>query len=363
MALSCGLVGLPNVGKSTLFNALTRAGAAAANYPFCTIEPNIGMVPMADERLERIAAIVGSPKSVPAALRLVDIAGLVAGASKGEGLGNQFLGHVRETDAIVHVVRCFEDSNVVHVSDELDPVSDAEVIHTELCLADLETLYKRRKKEEKAYKVGDKSAGPRVGLIGELIEALEAGKPARTVPVPDPLREAWRELHLLTNKPLMYVANCADLEGDAAHVAALQAHAKAEGAGLVAICAGLEAEIVEMDDVEEQAMFRQELGLEQSGLDLLARAAMELLGLIVFYTANETEAHAWTLRQGWTAPQAAGVIHTDFERGFIKAEVCHADELLTAGSHAALVAAGRLRIEGKEYVVADGELLLFRFNV
>ncbi len=364
MSLKCGIVGLPNVGKSTLFNALTKASIAAENYPFCTIEPNVGIVEVPDPRLGRIAAIAKPQKVIPAVVEFVDIAGLVAGASKGEGLGNKFLANIRETDAIAHVVRCFEDPNVVHVAGKVDPVSDIETIHTELALADLDSVGKQLSKYAKVAQTGgDKEAKRLVAVLEKAQVALDAGKPARSVDWSKEELAVLRPFFLLTMKPTMYVANVAE-HGfkDNPLLAKVEAYAKAEGAPVVAICAALEAQIADMRD-EDKKVFLADAGMEEPGLNRLARAAYTLLGLQTYFTAGPKEVRAWTVPLGATAPQAAGVIHTDFERGFIRAEVATYDDFVANGGEQGAKEAGRLRVEGKEYVVRDGDVMHFRFNV
>jgi ribosome-binding ATPase len=364
MSLKCGIVGLPNVGKSTLFNALTKAAIAAENYPFCTIEPNVGIVEVPDARLHKLASIAKPLKVIPAVVEFVDIAGLVAGASKGEGLGNKFLANIRETDAIAHVVRCFEDPNVIHVADRIDPVSDIETIDTELALADLETVGKQLSKNNKLAKTGgDKEAQRLVAVLEKAEKALDAGRPARSVDWSKEELAVMKPLFLLTMKPTMYVANVAE-NGfkDNPLLAQVEAHAKKEGAPVVAICAALEAQIADMSD-EDKKVFLADAGLTEPGLSRLAHAAYALLGLQTYFTAGEKEVRAWTVVQGATAPQAAGVIHTDFERGFIRAEVAAYDDFVAHGGEQGAKEAGKLRLEGKDYVVRDGDVMHFRFNV
>jgi hypothetical protein len=364
MSLKCGIVGLPNVGKSTLFNALTKAAIAAENYPFCTIEPNVGIVEVPDPRLHKLASIAKPLKVIPAAVEFVDIAGLVAGASKGEGLGNKFLANIRETDAIAHVVRCFEDPNVIHVANKVDPVSDIETINTELALADLETVGKQLSKNRKLAKTGgDKEAQRLVAVLEKAEEALDAGRPARSVDWSKEELAVLKPLFLLTMKPTMYVANVAE-NGfkDNPLLSQVEAHAKKEGAPVVAICAALEAQIADMSD-EDKKVFLADAGLTEAGLSRLARAAYTLLGLQTYFTAGEKEVRAWTVVQGATAPQAAGVIHTDFERGFIRAEVAAYEDFVAHGGEQGAKEAGKLRLEGKDYVVRDGDVMHFRFNV
>jgi len=364
MSLKCGIVGLPNVGKSTLFNALTKAAIAAENYPFCTIEPNVGIVEVPDSRLAKLAAIAKPQKVIPAAVEFVDIAGLVAGASKGEGLGNKFLANIRETDAIAHVVRCFEDPNVIHVANRIDPVSDIETINTELALADLETVGKQLSKNTKLAKTGgDKEAQRLVAVLEKAEGALDQGRPARSVAWSKEELVVLKPLFLLTMKPTMYVANVAE-NGfkDNPLLAKIEAYAKKEGAPVVAICAALEAQIADMSD-EDKKVFLADLGLTEPGLSRLARAAYALLGLLTYFTAGEKEVRAWTVVQGATAPQAAGVIHTDFERGFIRAEVAAFEDFVAGGGEQGAKEAGKLRLEGKDYVVRDGDVMHFRFNV
>ena len=364
MSLKCGIVGLPNVGKSTLFNALTKAAIAAENYPFCTIEPNVGIVEVPDARLDKLAKIARPLKVIPAAVEFVDIAGLVAGASKGEGLGNKFLANIRETDAIAHVVRCFEDPNVIHVASRIDPVSDIETIDTELALADLETVGKQLSKNSKLAKTGgDKEAQRLVAVLQKAEQALDAGRPARSVDWSKEELAVLKPLFLLTMKPTMYVANVAE-NGfrDNPLLAQVEAHAKQEGAPVVAICAALEAQIADMSD-EDKKVFLADAGLTEPGLSRLARAAYTLLGLQTYFTAGEKEVRAWTVVRGATAPQAAGVIHTDFERGFIRAEVAAYDDFVAHGGEQGAKEAGKLRLEGKDYVVRDGDVMHFRFNV
>ena len=364
MSVKCGIVGLPNVGKSTLFNALTKAQIAAENYPFCTIEPNVGIVEVPDPRLGKLAHIAKPQKVIPAVVEFVDIAGLVAGASKGEGLGNKFLANIRETDAIAHVVRCFEDPNVIHVANRIDPVSDIETINTELALADLETVSKQLSKNAKLAKTGgDKEAQRLVAVLEKAEKALDEGRPARSVDWSKEEQVVLKPLFLLTMKPTLYVANVAE-NGfkDNPLLAKVDAYAKKEGAPVVAICASLEAQIADMSD-EDKKVFLADAGLNEPGLNRLARAAYMLLGLQTYFTAGEKEVRAWTVPQGATAPQAAGVIHTDFERGFIRAEVAAYDDFVACGGELGAKEAGKLRLEGKDYVVRDGDVMHFRFNV
>ncbi|WP_054957622.1 redox-regulated ATPase YchF [Paenibacillus dakarensis] len=366
MALKAGIVGLPNVGKSTLFNAITQAGAESANYPFCTIDPNVGVVEVPDERLDKLTELVVPNKTVPTAFEFVDIAGLVRGASKGEGLGNKFLAHIREVDAIVHVVRCFEDENITHVDGKVNPVSDIQTINLELILADLDSVEKRIERTKKNMKGGNKAYAQEVELLERVKEALYNDQPARSVELSDEEKLMIRDLHLLTLKPVLYAANLSEdgvAEADSnPYVQQVREFAEAENAVVVPISAKVEAEIAELEG-EDKAMFLEELGLEESGLNRLIKAAYSLLGLYTYFTAGVQEVRAWTIRKGTKAPQAAGVIHSDFERGFIRAEVVSYDDLVAAGSMNGAKERGQLRLEGKDYTVKDGDVMHFRFNV
>jgi GTP-binding protein YchF len=363
MGFKCGIVGLPNVGKSTLFNSLTRAGIAAENYPFCTIDPNVGVVEVPDPRLQKLADIVQPKKIVPTTMEFVDIAGLVAGASKGEGLGNQFLGHIRETDAIAHVVRCFEDDDIAHVGNAVDPLADIETINTELLLADMESVARQAERAAKQAKSHDKEAMARHEFMQAVQAHVEAGKPARSLEL-DARRSPWlKELHLITAKPVLYIANVAE-DGfeDNPHLDAVREFAVGEGAEVVAVCAAIEADIAELD-LAEAAEFLDEMGLDEPGLDRVIHAGYRLLQLQTFFTAGPQEVRAWTVRAGATAPRAAGRIHTDFEKGFIRAEVVAYDDFVACNGEQGAKDAGKWRLEGKDYVMREGDVVHFRFNV
>ena len=365
MALKCGIVGLPNVGKSTLFNCLSNAKAQSANFPFCTIEPNVGVITVPDPRLEKLSELVKPQNVVPTTVEIVDIAGLVKGASKGEGLGNKFLGNIRETDAILHVLRCFDDGNVVHVDGSVDPIRDKEVIDMELQLKDLETVQARATKIKKAAQTGDKESARSYSFYEKVIQALESGRSARSVELDDSESAIMRDLQLLTAKPVMYVCNVDEgsvVNGNA-YVELVRTEAEKEGASIMIIGAAIEADIAELESHEERAMFLEDLGLEEAGVAKLIRKAYELLDLQTYFTAGEKEVRAWTFRRGYKAPQAAGVIHTDFQKGFIRAEVMTYADFIQYGSESAVKEAGKLGVEGKEYLVQDGDIMHFRFNV
>src|SRR5699024_1048137 len=366
MSLTAGIVGLPNVGKSTLFNAITQAGAESANYPFCTIDPNVGIVEVPDERLHKLTEVVKPKKTIPTAFEFTDIAGIVEGASKGEGLGNQFLSHIRQVDAICHVVRCFEDENISHVSGKINPIDDIEIINLELILADLETINNRLERVQKLVRQRDKAGIIEYELLTKIKKVLEDDKPARTIQFTEDENKIVKGLHLLTIKPVLYVANVS--EDDVTHpenndhVNGVKQLATSENAEVIIICASIEEEISELDQ-DEKEIFLQELGIKESGLDQLVRASYELLGLGTYFTAGEKEVRAWTFRKGMKAPQAAGIIHTDFEKGFIRAETVSYEDLMDAGSMAKARENGKVRLEGKDYIVEDGDVIHFRFNV
>ena len=366
MSLTAGIVGLPNVGKSTLFNAITQAGAESANYPFCTIDPNVGIVEVPDERLNKLTEVVKPQTTIPTAFEFTDIAGIVEGASKGEGLGNQFLSHIRQVDAICQVVRCFQDENITHVSGQIDPIKDIEVINLELILADLETVNKRFDRTEKMARQKNEEAMAELEVLEKLKTGFEEEKPARMLDLTDDQQHIVKSLHLLTYKPMLYVANVS--EDDIAepdqnkHVQKVQQYAAEEDAEVIVVCAKIEEEIAELDE-EGKEMFMEDLGIEESGLDQLIRASHQLLGLATYFTAGEKEVRAWTFKQGMKAPEAAGIIHTDFERGFIRAEVVSYEDLMDAGSVGQARENGKVRLEGKDYIVQDGDVIHFRFNV